>query len=245
MDDDKHSSLQVIAMHGWAGDARCWDPWLAATKDRNWHWQCGERGYGELPPGLPGWPAEADDRAKRMVVCHSLGLHLVPADVLNRADIVVLLASFAAFVPPGREGRRSRAALAGMAASLDDEQRTRTMLRNFMDKVAYPQSPNLLPRGPLQGPLDASNRTSLRKDLDLLSRCDGLPAGFPHGARVLIVEAEEDRIVEPGARAALRAALPDADVIKLAGTGHALLAGNLIGRVVEWVANGGPYSTGR
>lgn len=159
----------------------------------------------------------------------------MPPVVLDAADAVVLLAGFAAFVPPGRAGRRTRAALAGMAASLDDEKRARTMLENFMRNVADPQSPELLPPGPVDGPLDETNRARLHEDLDLLGRCAGLPDGFPRAARMLIVEAEADRIVEPEARALLRAALPQADVITLPGVGHALLEGDVMTRVVEWV----------
>jgi pimeloyl-[acyl-carrier protein] methyl ester esterase len=109
------------------------------------------------------------------------------------------------------------------------------MLEVFTARVAEPQSPDLLPPGPLDGSLSEDNRSRLREDLDLLARCDGLPSGFPRGARVLIVEAEEDRIVEPEARALLREALPEADLITLPGVGHALLAGEVIDRVVEWV----------
>jgi pimeloyl-[acyl-carrier protein] methyl ester esterase len=122
-----------------------------------------------------------------------------------------------------------------MGASLGEEKRARTMLTNFMMKVAEPQSSDRLPPGPLDGALDETNLARLRADLDLLSRCDGLPDGFPSGARVLIVEAEEDRIVEPAARALLREALPEAEVIALPGVGHALLAGDVISRVVAWV----------
>jgi pimeloyl-[acyl-carrier protein] methyl ester esterase len=161
---------------------------------------------------------------------------MVPADMLAQAEAVVLLASFAAFVPPGREGRRVRAALAGMGACLDDEVRAREMLTNFMQKVADPQSPDLLPPGAADGPLDEANRARLREDLGLLENCAGLPEGFPGRAKVLIVEAEADRIVAPGARAMLRAALPDAEVITLPECGHALLGGGAIGRVTDWVA---------
>ena len=76
---------------------------------------------------------------RRLVIGRSLGPHMVPAEVLGQADAMVLLASFATFVPPGREGRRLRAALAGMAASLEDEGRAREMLVNFTAKVAEPQ----------------------------------------------------------------------------------------------------------
>lgn len=235
MGHNKTSPLQVLAMHGWAGDSRCWKPWIEATAPRGWRWECGERGYGRLEPRAPERPDNTAPDALRVVIGHSLGPHLLAPQVLHAADAVVLLASFAAFVPPGREGRRARAALAGMAASLADKPQAQTMLRNFMDRVATPQPADLLPPGPQDGPLDEANRARLREDLELLGRCNGLPAGFPRRARVLIVEAEEDRIVEPAARGMLREELPDAAVITLPGIGHALLAGDVIARVVEWV----------
>ena len=234
MPEGNQPPLQAIAMHGWGRDARTWEPWQGATASLGWRWQTGERGYGRFSPRVPAWSEHASG-TRRLVIGRSLGPHMVPADVFREADTVVLLASFATFVPPGREGRRTRAALDGMAASLKDETRARAMLEVFTARVAEPQSPNLLPPGPLDGSLSEDNRSRLREDLDLLARCDGLPSGFPRGARVLIVEGEEDRIVEPEARRMLREALPEADVITLPGVGHALLAGEVIDRVVEWV----------
>ena len=234
MSEENQPPLQAIAMHGWGRDARTWEPWQGATASLGWRWQTGERGYGRFSPRVPEWSEHASG-TRRLVIGRSLGPHMVPADVFREADTVVLLASFATFVPPGREGRRTRAALDGMAASLKDETRARAMLEVFTARVAEPQSPDLLPPGPLDGSLSEDNRSRLREDLDLLARCDGLPSGFPRGARVLIVEAEEDRIVEPQARAMLREALPEADVITLPGVGHALLAGDVIDRVVAWV----------
>ena len=231
---ENKTPLQVIAMHGWGRDARSWEPWQRATASLGWRWQTGERGYGRFSPHVPEWSEHASG-TRRLVIGRSLGPHMVPADVFRKADTVVLLVSFATFVPPGREGRRTRAALAGMAACLEDETRARAMLEVFTARVAEPQSPDLLPPGPLDGLLSEDNRSRLREDLDLLARCDGLPTGFPRGARVLIVEGEEDRIVEPEARRMLRGALPEADVITLPGVGHALLAGEVIDRVVEWV----------
>ena len=227
--------LQVVAMHGWGCDARTWEAWRKATEPLGWHWREGERGYGRVPPRIAAWPEPPASGEKRLVIGCSLGPHLVPADVLARAGIVVLLSSFSAFVPPGREGRRSRTALAGMAASLQDETRARAMLQAFTAKIAEPQSPDLLPLGPLDGPLAEVNRARLLADLDLLAKSKGLPAGFPPDACVLIVEGEEDGIVGRAARVMLREALPSADVITLPGVGHALLSGHVIDRVVEWV----------
>lgn len=229
--------LDVVAMHGWVGDARAWEKWRQATASRGWTWQCGERGYGQLTPREPAWSSTEKRNSDRLAIGHSLGPHLIPADVLGQAESVVLLASFATFVPPGRAGRRLRTALAGMAASLDKEDRARGMLEHFMTNMASPQSPDLLPPGPLDGPINADGMRRLREDLQLLGSCEGLPRGFPQTARVLIVEAEDDHIVDPEARAMLRQALPQADVITLPGTGHALLRSNLIECVVAWVEN--------
>ncbi len=221
-------------MHGWGRDARTWDDWREVTQPLGWQWQTGERGYGELAPRIPRWP-ESERGRPRLVLARSLGPHLLPAEVLREAGAVVLMASFAQFVPPGRGARRVRAALAGMASCLEDKDKARTMLRNFLIKVAAPQSAALLRGGPADGPLEDEHRARLREDLGLLQSTRGLPAGFPSGARVLIVEAEEDRIVEPEARGMLREDLPDADVITLPGVGHALLGSDVVGRVVEWV----------
>jgi pimeloyl-ACP methyl ester carboxylesterase len=64
--------------------------------------------------------------------------------------------------------------------------------------------------------------------------------GYPSGARVLIVEAADDRIVQPSSRAALRALLPQAELWCLEPAGHCLLDPGLPERVLGWIADGHP-----
>jgi pimeloyl-[acyl-carrier protein] methyl ester esterase len=232
------ASLQVIAMHGWAGDGANWTPWREVSTPLGWRWACGERGYGPRPPLSPAW----EGAGRRVVIGHSMGPHLLDAAVLAGADAVVLLAGFGRFVPPGMEGRRVRTALAAMAAQLaegpseaETALRAQTLLRRFLIEAASPDPAELLPPGPADQPVGAAGRERLRQDLALLERCDGLPAGFPSGARVLIVEAEADRIVAPQARALLRQALPQAEVVSLAGAGHCLLRSPVMAPVLEWL----------
>jgi pimeloyl-[acyl-carrier protein] methyl ester esterase len=168
------------------------------------------------------------------VLVHSLGLHLLPPAVLAAADAVVLLASFAAFVPPGREGRPLRAALAGMEARLAAGQAA-DLLADFLRQAAAPDPADLLPPGPGSEPMTAAGIERLRSDLALLGRVDGLPAAFPPAARVLLVEAAHDRIVAATSRAALRRALPAATVWPIAGAGHSLLRAPLIEPVLTWL----------
>jgi pimeloyl-[acyl-carrier protein] methyl ester esterase len=232
------SSLQVIAMHGWAGDGSQWGPWRQASTPLGWRWTCGERGYGAHPALSPRW----NESGRRLVISHSMGVHLLEEEVLAGADAVVLLAGFGRFVPPGPEGRRLRAALTAMAAELADGPgepeaalRAQKLLGRFLAEAADPDPADLLPPGPADGPVGSAGRARLRHDLALLERSDGLPPGFPPQAGVLIVEAEADRIVPPRSRALLREALPAAEVLRLEGAGHSLLRCPVIAPVLEWI----------
>jgi len=228
-----NEGLDVIAMHGWAGDARCWEPWKAATRPAGWKWESGERGYGALEPRVPAWPDRIDPNGQRLVIGHSLGPHFLPDEVWSSVDAVVLLASFGAFVPPDRPGRRVRAALAAMAAKLDEPNTACEMLQQFLANAADPEPAGRMPQGPNNE--ETLNLGRLREDLDLLANCEGLPAGFPQDARVLIVEAACDKIVSPEARAMLRSNLPAADFVRLDGAGHALLRTTVLETVMNWV----------
>jgi len=223
--------MQLIAMHGWASDAQRWGPLQAAWTARGWHGQCGDRGYGPRPPQTVAWREGA---GPRVVIAHSLGLHLLPTPVLERADAVVLLASFGRFVPEGREGRRLRHAMTAMAHQLGGPQ-AEAMLKTFQQRAAAPQPTSLLPPGITAEPLSDRGRHQLEEDLQLLTSTAGLPAGFPPQARVLIVEGGEDQIVVPEARQLLRNAVPTADTLVLAGVGHCLLSPALDPLVCGWI----------
>jgi len=225
---------QLIAMHGWGGDCRAWQPWRAAALRRGWCWQSGERGYGSLPPQQPAW---FPGPARRAVLVHSLGLHLLPEAVLERADAVVLLASFGRFVPEGEAGRPWRAALRAMQSRIAAGD-VGGMLQDFLAVAAAPDSEALLPAGPGEGPLAAASVERLRQDLLLLGRTTGLPSGFPTGAKQLIVEAAADGVVAAIARQQLRLSLPAAEHWLIAAAGHSLLSANLVEPVFDWLEAG-------
>jgi pimeloyl-[acyl-carrier protein] methyl ester esterase len=226
-------TTQVIAMHGWAGDSRGWQPFAAAAAARGWRWAMPDRGYGPVPARQVDWDPQA---RRRVVIGHSLGPHLLPAALLQQADAVVLLASFGRFLPDGREGRRLQAALAGMGEALRGDQ-AETMLRAFLAEAAAPEPPSALPNSILDGPLGQEGRQRLRADLALLERCSCLPQALATPIPCLIVEAGADRIVVPEARAQLRQERPDARVIHYAHAGHCLLQTPVLADVIAWIAS--------
>lgn len=230
-------TTQLIAMHGWGGDSRTWAPWVSLAEQRGWSVACGERGYGRLPPAMPAWDPAC---VRRIVIGHSLGPHLLPEAIWREATATVLLAGFAAFVPPGRPGRPLNAALRGMAAQLRaGEAETASMLSDFRTRVADPFPAALLPPGPLQQGIPEEGRQRLLHDLEILAATSGLPAGLPLDRPVLLVEAGDDRIVDAASREGLRQALPEATVWHLERAGHGLLgAADLPAAVLEWIADG-------
>lgn len=225
-------NLDLIAMHGWAGDQRAWEPWRQAAASRGWSLHTGERGYGRQTPHAPRWPGEGG-----AVLVHSLGLHLLPAELWSQARAVVLLASFGSFVPPGPSGRSTRAALGAMAKRIHQGELA-PLLDEFLARAAAPGRLDQLALGVTQEGSDAAGVTRLLEDLALLGRCSGLPPAFPRSVPVLIVEAGADQIVPAASRALLRQALPQAESWTLDGIGHSLLGPPLIGPVLDWLDQG-------
>jgi pimeloyl-[acyl-carrier protein] methyl ester esterase len=71
-----------------------------------------------------------------------------------------------------------------------------------------------------------------------MGRIEALPAAFPIEAPVLIVEAACDHILPEASRAALRQALPKAEVWTLPKAGHNLEVPNLADQVLSWMGDG-------
>ena len=237
---------QVIAMHGWSGDSVAWAPWERHFSRQGWLWQSGERGYGHRSAYEPSW-AETNmaqpKRARRVVIGHSLGPHLLSTAVLNQATDVVLLASFGRFVPTGPEGRALRTGLKGMRKAIGGAGES-TMLRTFLQRAAQPAGLEGLPPGLEQQDLSQRSRERLRADLDRLIGTEGLPVGLPQTARVLVVEAAEDAIVAPAASRELLQALTrhleqKPEHWQLSGVGHALPVPDLLVRVRQWLDHSG------
>ena len=224
---------QAITMHGWAGDASTWRHWREELTALGWHWSDGERGYGTRPPRSPSWHPEP---GRRLLIAHSLGLHLLHRSVMETATDVVLLGSFGRFVPSGRAGRAIRAGLAGMASALGSSEE-RGMLERFLARAAQPLPLSALPPSPLLQEVTAAGRRRLAEDLSLLQECSQLPAAFPANARVLVVQGTLDAIVPAISRQQLTAALPGdrIEIVVLPDWGHALINRTVLATLRSWL----------
>jgi len=224
---------QVIAAHGWAGDASIWRTWQRDFEAQGWQWQSAERGYGGQPCLLPSWSGQA---RRRLVICHSLGLHLLTPSTLGGAQAIVILGGFAAFVPPGASGRPQSRALRGMAERLGTPEEG-AMLRKFLDRCASPLPATALPPHPLLSKLGESGRQRLRNDLQLLRNCSDLPEGWPKLAQTLVVQGGKDAIVCRESQDLLLKLLEEqqTELIRLPEHGHALITPAVLKQVLAWI----------
>jgi len=232
---------QVIAIHGWSRDSNTWQGWTEQFRESEWLWQSTERGYGDIPALTPKWMhcSEKDCYQRRVVIAHSLGLHLIKSEVLEKATDIVLLGSFSQFIPNGIESRYLKTALKSMQKQLGTPAEVK-MLKSFLQKACQPQAFNTVPPGPITKGLSSKGRIKLQADLELLVQTHKLPSSMPTQSRVLIVQGEEDSIVVPSTRNSLREDLnkhlENAPTNwNIAGAGHLLLVPGLINRVKNWL----------
>ena len=232
---------EIIAMHGWSGDSVTWHPWVQQFASHSWQWQSAERGYGSLPPRQPNWQPQhiCSEGNQRVIICHSLGVHLLNNKVLALATDVVLLCSFSRFLPKNSTSRGLITALRSMQNLIGTKEESK-MLRTFHAKACQPSVQSFIPSEPIQQGLSSIGRERLKKDLELLINTSCLPIGFPRKARVLVVEGQEDAIVLPCARESLLEDLKNylekpPSFLPIPGMGHALISPDLIEKVRNWL----------
>ena len=225
--------MQILAMHGWAGHAGTWSHWRQCLEAGGSIWTSANRGYGGEAPVSPAWNPNPN---RKVLIAHSLGLHLLPGPVLGQADAVVLLGSFSAFVPSGRAGRAVAAALQGMQSALGTDQEL-AMLDRFLDKAASPHTRSALPPNPLLQGVTPLGRQRLQQDLELLAHCRKLPTGWPDAVPVLVVQGERDAVVHTASAQQLVDDLQHQPLTlhRDAAWGHALVTPAVLSVVQRWL----------
>tara|TARA_Y100001968_G_scaffold44014_3_gene34100 strand:+ start:2933 stop:3649 length:717 start_codon:yes stop_codon:yes gene_type:complete len=232
---------EVIAMHGWGGDAQIWIAWRKYFTRHGWLWQTADRGYGKAKPRYPNWSKTTfkNSEHQRVVICHSLGTHLLDEQILKEATHIVLISSFSRFVPNNKESRAIKTALKGMQQAFGTLLE-KDMLKTFFKKACSPHPTSALPIASINHNLTSSGRKKLQSDLELLINTSGLPCGFPLEARVLTIYGESDAILLPAANILLEKDLkkhlqisPTSWIIN--GEGHFVFMPEIMARVENWL----------
>ncbi len=195
--------VDVVAQHGWGFGAWCWDRWRDVLP-ANFVLHCLDRGYFG--------PAMAVEVQPRIVLAHSLGLHLLPPQLCAAAELIVVISGFHSFHSPcDRKARRSRRTVEQMLARLERE--PAALLADFYARCGAPSDSYR------SGTVDAD---SLRRDLQLLQESVLELSSIPTAAQVLILHGSRDRVVPVERAEELREMLPNSELAIVAEAGHAL-----------------------
>ena len=231
---------EIIAMHGWAGDSNQWSKWIRFFQCCDWKWQTAERGYRDISQHKPKWYNDLNQKSlKRVVICHSLGSHLIDKKVLGLATHVVLINSFSRFIPNGKESRSLTMALNRMMNEIDTTNE-QSMLRKFHIKAHKPNNINMESRESNLLYISDEGRLRLRNDLKLLIDSDSLPTGLNTNAKVLVINSEQDFILANQTKEKLTEDLInhlelDPTIINLQEEGHSISKIDSIKKIKHWL----------
>lgn len=197
------ASVDVVAQHGWGFGAWCWDGWRAVLP-ANFVLYCPDRGYFG--------PATEVAARPRIVLAHSLGLHLLAPQLWAAAELVVVISGFRSFHSAcARQARRSRRTVEQMLARLERE--PAPLLADFYARCDAP------PDRCWSGAIDGDR---LRRDLLLLQENALELSALPGTAEVLVLHGSRDRVVPVERAEELCELLPNSALAIVAEAGHAL-----------------------
>ena len=231
---------EIIAMHGWAGDSNQWLSWIDFFECCNWEWQAAERGYKGINPYTPKWNNDLNQtRGERVVICHSLGSHLIDKEILYAASHVVLINSFSRFIPSGKESRSVTMALIRMMNAINTLHEP-SMLKKFHIKAYKPNDINVESTKSNRLHISDSGRLRLKNDLKLLMNSNSLPTGLNAVAKVLVINSEKDYIVANQTKEKLAEDLKshlviEPTIINLKEEGHSISKIESIKKIKHWL----------
>ena len=195
--------VDVVAQHGWGFGAWCWNRWRDVLP-AGFALHCPDRGYFG--------PAVEVAAQPRIVVAHSLGLHLLSPQICAAAELIVIISGFRSFHSVcARQARRSRRTVEQMLARLERE--PAALLADFYARCGAPSDSHR------SGTVDADG---LRRDLQLLQESVLALSAIPAAAQVLILHGSRDRVVPVERAEELRELLPNSALAIVAEAGHAL-----------------------
>ena len=197
------AGVDVVAQHGWGFGAWCWDRWRDVLP-AGFVLHCPDRGYFGPAVVVAAWP--------RIVLAHSLGLHLLSPQLCAAAELIVVLSGFHSFHSScARQARRSRRTVGQMLVRLERE--PVALLADFYARCSAPPD-SRWPR--------AIDIGSLRRDLQLLQESVLELTVIPAAAQVLILHGSRDRVVPVERAEELNELLSNSELAIVAEAGHAL-----------------------
>ena len=185
---------QFISQHGWAFDSSLWIELKKIYIEDNWIWQDNERGYFNRPCFSPKWINDNSLNRKRVLIIHSLGMHLIDKDILLNASHAIFINSFYNFIPDNKDRKLIIKSLERMKRKLN-KQEVKNMLIEFYKKSFFPNEINLNNKKKFASEFDNANISYLKNDFCKLNINDKPHLLISKDCNVLIIKSINDRIL--------------------------------------------------
>lgn len=197
--------MYFIFQHGWGFSNSCWNSWLDLLNSPS---TLGNRGYWGIPVLFNNGEIQPDS----ILVCHSLGIHLVPQSMLRMAKMVVIISGFAHFHGETMaDGRFTKRHVQRMLARLTTE--PVQLIRDFYRDCGCSAPP---------AGYKTMNTSLLAADLQILDESRLEKSYCQEWPPTLLIHGRDDRIV-PLQRAEAFATFPKTSSLAIIdGAGHGL-----------------------
>ena len=186
---------QVITQHGWGFDQSFWDSYKYEFKKNGWHWQDNERGYFSKNINQSKWIKNNMNDQIKMVLCHSLGFHLIEGNLLNEASHIVFINSFNNFLPSSKKRNLIYRSLKRMEKKITSFE-TKVMLKEFISRSFSPNNITINFQNVFNENLEGLNNKLLLNDLKKLYTDINSFKSFQKNCNVIVINSKKDLILD-------------------------------------------------
>ena len=186
---------QIISQHGWGLDQSMWNKVKEEFIRQNWIWQDNNRGYYSDPHVKVNWIKDDSENNKKVVICHSLGIHLIGKEILREASHIVLINSFYNFIPSNNESKITMRTLLRMEKKINSCE-VRFMLEEFISRSFMPNQVDIKFKSIFNLNSKQINLKRLLKDFQKLYFQPSTFDLFSEHAEVLIIKSKNDFILK-------------------------------------------------
>ena len=222
---------QIISQHGWGLDQSFWDIYKVEFQKNDWYWQDNERGYFSKSVYNSKWIKNNSKNNIKMILCHSLGFHLIEKRLFKEATHIVFINSFNNFLPVKHNRNLILKSIKRMERKIT-QFKTKNVLEEFIYRSFMPNNINIDFKNIFYRSLENCNPQILLKDLKELYKERNSPEIFNKNCKIIFIKSENDFILNKDSSKKFFELLrkisdKELTLIKLKDQGHCLTNFNL------------------
>ena len=231
---------EIISQHGWAFDSSLWTELRKIYIDSSWIWQDSERGYFNRALVSPKWINNSHNQ-KKVIIIHSLGIHLIDKNILLNASHAIFINSFYNFIPKNKDRKLIERALEKMNNKFNNLE-IKFMLNEFYKNSFLPNKIDLNYKKAISIKFDNANISYLKNDFKKLSIQDKPPLLVSKNCNVLIIKSSDDLILNHNSSKIFTELMSKTQtkkptIIEVENQGHIISNYKIFNLIDNWINN--------